>query len=76
VLHHASAQYEVLPGWSEDISQARSEADLPQNARDYLQYVSDFVGVPIAVVGVGPGRDQIIWLPSGAGSITAPAAAA
>jgi adenylosuccinate synthase len=76
VLHHATAEYEVLPGWSEDISTARSEADLPQAARDYLQYVSDFVGVPIAVVGVGPGRDQIIWLPSGADSLTAPAAAA
>jgi adenylosuccinate synthase len=76
VLHHATAEYEVLPGWSEDISVARSEADLPQNARDYLQYVSDFVGVPIAVVGVGPGREQIIWLQSGADSITAPAAAA
>jgi adenylosuccinate synthase len=76
VLHHATPEYEVLPGWSEDISTARSEAELPQTARDYLQYVSDFVGVPIAVVGVGPGRDQIIWLQSGADSITAPAAAA
>jgi adenylosuccinate synthase len=76
VLHHATAEYETLPGWSEDISHARSEADLPQAARDYLQYVSDFVGVPIAVVGVGPGREQIIWLQSGADSITAPAAAA
>ncbi len=73
VLHHATAEYEALPGWSEDISQARSEADLPQNARDYLQYVSDFVGVPIAVVGVGPGREQIIWMQSGADSLTAPA---
>jgi len=76
VLHHATAEYEVLPGWSEDISQARAEADLPQAARDYLQFVSEFVGVPIAVVGVGPGREQIIWLGSGADSITAPAAAA
>ena len=76
VLHHATAEYETLPGWSEDISLARSEADLPQAARDYLQFVSEFVGVPIAVVGVGPGREQIIWLQSGADSITAPTAAA
>jgi adenylosuccinate synthase len=76
VLHHATAEYETLPGWSEDISRARSEADLPQNARDYLQFVSEFVGVPVAVVGVGPGREQIIWLEAGAESITAPAAAA
>jgi adenylosuccinate synthase len=73
VLHHATPEYEVLPGWSEDISEARSEADLPQTARDYLQFVADFVGVPIAIVGVGPGREQIIWLSTGADSVTAPA---
>src|SRR5260370_1549317 len=47
VLHHARGEYERLPGWSEQISDCRSEADLPQAARDYLAYVADFVGVPI-----------------------------
>ena len=75
VLHHATAEYEVLPGWSEDISHARSEDELPQTARDYLQFVAEFVGVPIAIVGVGPGREQIIWLGSGADSIAAPTTA-
>jgi adenylosuccinate synthase len=75
VLHHATAEYEELPGWKEDISLARSEADLPTAARDYLQYVSDFVGVPVAIVGVGPGREQIIWTSQSQSSLAAPAAA-
>ena len=55
VLHQATGEYEELPGWDEDITEAREEADLPQAARDYLAYIADFIGVPIALVGVGPG---------------------
>ena len=62
VLHHAEPEYEELPGWDEDITGVRSEEELPQAARDYLRYISDFVGVPITLVGVGPGREQVIWV--------------
>jgi adenylosuccinate synthase len=55
----------VLPGWDEDITKVRDEADLPQAARDYLAFVADFIGVPIALIGVGPGRDQVIWTEAG-----------
>jgi len=75
VLHHARAEYEELPGWSEDIGEARSESDLPQAARDYLRFVSEFVGVPIVLVGVGPGREQIVWTRAGEASLAAPATA-
>jgi adenylosuccinate synthase len=61
ILHTASAEYEELPGWEDDISGARSESDLPKEARDYLAAISDSAGVPINVIGVGPGRDQVIW---------------
>jgi adenylosuccinate synthase len=61
VLHHAVGEYTELPGWQEDISTTRSEHDLPSATRDYLRFISEFVGVPIVLVGVGPGRDQIIW---------------
>ena len=61
VLHQATGEYEELPGWDEDISECREESELPQAARDYLAFVADFVGVPIALVGVGAGRDQVIW---------------
>jgi adenylosuccinate synthase len=61
VLHHAAGQYVELEGWSEDVTECRSESDLPQAARDYLKFIEDFVDVPIALIGVGPGRDEIIW---------------
>ena len=61
IMHKAEGCYAELAGWREDISSARSVEELPQNARDYLAFISDFVGVPIVLVGVGPGRDQVIW---------------
>jgi adenylosuccinate synthase len=62
VLHAAEAEYEDLPGFDADIGDCRSEADLPREARDYLDFISENVGVPIRLVGVGPGRDQVIWM--------------
>jgi adenylosuccinate synthase len=61
VLHHAAGDYVELPGWSEDLSECRTESDLPAAARDYLQFVSEFVGVPVVMIGVGPSRDDVIW---------------
>ena len=62
VLHHVSPVYTELAGWSEDISDARTPEDLPQAARDYIAYIEEFVGVPVNLVGVGPGNDQIVWM--------------
>jgi adenylosuccinate synthase len=61
ILHHAVGDYEELPGWSEDITECRSESDLPQAAREYLEFISEHTKVPIALIGVGPGREQVIW---------------
>jgi adenylosuccinate synthase len=61
ILHSATPEYEELPGFDADLSDCRSVEDLPREARDYLGFVADFVGVPIRLVGVGPDRDQIIW---------------
>jgi adenylosuccinate synthase len=74
VLHHASGEYVELQGWSEDVGECRDEADLPAAAREYLQFMQNFVGVPVVLVGVGPGRDDVIW--TGAGASTAPGRAA
>jgi adenylosuccinate synthase len=65
VLHHAQADYELLPGWAEDISECRSEEELPAAARDYLRYIEERIRVPIAMVGVGPARESIIWTRAG-----------
>ena len=42
-------------GSREDLSECRTESDLPEAAREYLDFVAEFVGVPIVLVGVGPG---------------------
>ena len=67
VLHHVAGGYEELPGWSEDISDCRSEDELPENARQYLQFISDYVKVPIGLISVGPARDQVVWTKAGGG---------
>jgi adenylosuccinate synthase len=61
VLHHSVGEYVELPGWTEDLGDVRSQEDLPATARDYLQFIADFVRVPVALIGVGPARDQVIW---------------
>ena len=75
VMHNATCEYERVPGWDEDISDVRDIADLPQTARDYLAFIADFVGVPVGMVGVGPGSDQIAWTDEGRSSIAARTAA-
>jgi len=62
VLHHAEGVYEELEGWSEDIGECRTRSDLPRAAQEYLDFVADCTGVPISLVGVGPGREQIVRL--------------
>ena len=71
ILHGAEATYEELPGFEADLGDCRSEADLPPEARDYLAFVEQQVGVPIRLVGVGPGRDQVIWMGERAATLRA-----
>ena len=52
--------YKTLPGWQESTTGCRSLADLPKKALNYLKYLAELMKVPIAIVSVGPGRDQTI----------------
>ena len=52
--------YETFPGWTEDISSARTLEDLPRNARDYVAALEQMINAPISVIGVGPGRDETV----------------
>jgi adenylosuccinate synthase len=61
VLHHATPEYVELPGWSEDVADCRSIEELPPQARAYLDMIAEYIRAPIELVGVGPGRDQVIW---------------
>jgi adenylosuccinate synthase len=62
VLARCRPVYETLPGWSEEITGARRPADLPANARRYVEFVAEATGVPVSYVSVGPGREQFITL--------------
>lgn len=59
-LRQAEPIYEPLPGWKQEISDARSMADLPDNARKYLQFLSKVIGRPVEIVSVGPDREQTV----------------
>jgi adenylosuccinate synthase len=59
-LFHATPVYEELPGWGQDLSEATEVHDLPPAAQDYLAFLEAQVGVPIRLVGVGPGRTQFV----------------
>ena len=59
-LHDAVPVYEDLPGWQTDTTGATELAELPRQAQDYVAFLADQAGVPVTVVGVGPGRDQFV----------------
>ena len=60
LLERAEPVYETMPGWRASTSSARSYADLPVKAREYLERLESLTGVPIAFVSVGTTREQII----------------
>ena len=59
-IHHAKPIYEEMPGWWEDISEARTFEELPQNAQNYVLRLEELSGAFISCIGVGPGRDETI----------------
>lgn len=60
VLHQVTPIYEELPGWRHDLSGATELDDLPTAARRYVAFLAEQIGVPIKLVGVGPGREQFV----------------
>ncbi len=59
-LERCRPVYETLPGWSDDLTWARSWDDLPARAQDYVLFLSSQIGLPISIVSVGPERLQSI----------------
>jgi adenylosuccinate synthase len=57
VLYNCTPVYEELPGWESDITGVRSFADLPQEARAYIERIEELVGAPISIISVGPERN-------------------
>jgi adenylosuccinate synthase len=60
-LEELKVRYEVRPGWQQPTFGLSEYTQLPQKARDYLQFLSDQTGVEIAMVSTGPERHQTIW---------------
>ena len=54
--------FEELPGWNEGIRNVRRFNDLPRNTQNYLRIIEESAGIPLAIVSVGPGRDETMIL--------------
>ena len=64
IVHRVHGDYVELPGWHEDIRGCRSIDELPANAQAYLEYISDFLGVPIVLVAwPRPRADDLLTEP-------------
>ena len=53
--------YESFPGWKTDITACRTYDELPQNAKSYIEKLEEILEIPISIVSVGPGREQVIF---------------
>jgi adenylosuccinate synthase len=71
VLHHAKPELTELRGWEEDLGECRSPSDLPEAAREYLDFIAEQIGAPVTLIGVGPGRDQVVWTEAGLETLVA-----
>lgn len=60
-LEKAKPVWKVLPGWKEDIRGIRKYEELPENCRNYIEFVEKEIGYPITMVSNGPGREDIIY---------------
>ena len=54
-------QYIEFDGWDQNITQVKSEFDLPKELKDYISFIESFVKVPIKLISVGPDRIQTIY---------------
>lgn len=59
-LDQAKPVLTSLPGWRQDVAEARKFQDLPAQAQQYVLQLEEWIGIPITWIGVGPRRDQII----------------
>ena len=60
-LEKAKPVLETLPGWKCDIRGIKNYEELPENCRNYREFVEKHIGYPITMVSNGPGRDDIIY---------------
>lgn len=59
-LYNYEPIYEELQGWTEDITHARTYDELPENAKKYIEFIENYLGINVYLVSVGPERSQNI----------------
>ena len=59
-LHQVVPVYEELEGWRTDLTRVTSPSQVPPAARRYVDFLAEQIGVPVRLVGVGPGREQFV----------------
>ncbi|KAK6459431.1 Adenylosuccinate synthetase (IMP--aspartate ligase) [Scheffersomyces xylosifermentans] len=59
-LGKVEVEYKTLPGWETDITKIKTYDELPENAKNYLKFIEDYLEVPIQWVGTGPSRDSML----------------
>ena len=60
ILYDGKAVYKKFEGWSDDISAITQYDELPKQAKEYIEFIEDFIKVPITFISVGPDRNQNI----------------
>lgn len=60
-LEKAKPVYEKLPGWKCEIRGIRNYEELPENCRNYIEFIERQIGYPITMISNGPGREDIIY---------------
>ena len=59
-LTNVEVTYKTMPGWKSATTKLTKWDDLPANACKYIEFIEEFVGVPIRYIGTGPGREDMI----------------
>lgn len=52
--------YTEFPGWKKDLTEIRKESGLPQEFKNYIKFMEDYLGVPISIISLGPDREATI----------------
>jgi adenylosuccinate synthase len=60
VFHKSVPVYKEFPGWLRDLSTVRKRSDMPIEAINYIEFLSEQIGVPVTMIGVGPSREQYV----------------
>ena len=59
-LEKSKPVLEDMPGWKTDITKCKTWDDLPENARKYFERIEVLLGIPLAIISVGPGREETL----------------